>query len=94
MADKIDDGGSAFPQTTSESFGGDMSVDVTGGMSIRDAFAADAPVTFEMACFSIGKTTVSLRLHVPEERKAMWEAMSILRFEYADAMILARRGEL
>lgn len=42
MTDTSKDGGPAFPQTTTESYGGELAVDVSGGMSLRDWFAGQA----------------------------------------------------
>ena len=81
----IDDGGPAFPIGTFED---------RQGMSLRDHFATHAPVTFEMACSAIKMSTVSVRLHCPEERGEVFSAMGALCYAYADAMIAARRAAL
>lgn len=76
MSDKINDGGPAFPRGTY----GDQE-----GMRLRDWFAGQAPVDFDMA-----RQAASLPSRIaPDQRMAVWESMAILRYEYADAMISA-----
>lgn len=92
MADsKIDHGGFAFPTAEIKMADGQVLDAGSDGMSLRDWFAGQAPVTFEMACDSIKISTVSMRLHCEEEAADLWAAMAKLRYVYADAMLAARK---
>lgn len=86
----VDDGGPAYP-AKHISKPGLISV-AEDALTPRDHFAMTAPITFEMACNSIGKTSVSMLMHIPDMRAEMFEGWARLRYEFADAMIRARKG--
>jgi hypothetical protein len=79
MADKIEDGGPAFPFIAWQSPSGMVGMERTNGMTMRDYFAGQAIMGF-MASTS-RPTTFS-------GDDAKWA------YTIADAMIAARKGEL
>lgn len=80
---KIDNGGPAFPQTNTNYYGGETSVDVTGGMSLRDWFAGQALAGLVVLC---SHDTL---------RDGMTYEQHVARNSYrvADAMLAARRED-
>ena len=91
MSDKIDNGGQAFPSHPMLYSSADQHE--AQGMTLRDWFAGQAPVTMEDAVLVCG--WVDLRdasLSTDSNRATTWAVMSMLRYEYADAMIEARKG--
>ncbi len=95
MSAPIDDGGPAFPQPAEMS--GKWADPKTckqwvplRGMSLRDWFAGQAPVTMGDAARVCGWPP-EFNLTQDSDRAAFWAVMAMLRFEYADAMIVARR---
>lgn len=94
MENEIKDGGPAFPQGQSI---GDIS-SVEGGMSLRDYFAAHAPVTCIDANQSLLQQPDAARFATCDHDGAMPMPLIIkelvrLRWEYADAMLAAREGK-
>lgn len=82
MMDERKDGGAAFPRTWSESYGGAISNESSGGMSLRDWFAGQAMCGLYAA--SNGQI-----LTRPEDLRA--DAMAA--YAIADAMLAARKEE-
>ncbi len=80
----MDDGGPAFPHQDSGDTG------TRSGMTLRDWFAGQAPVTMGGAARVCGWPP-EFNLTQDSDRAAFWAVMAMLRFEYADAMIVARR---
>lgn len=77
-----DNGGPAFPTVAGN-------VVYSNGMSLRDYFMAHAPVHLDTAMMAAGcHPTMTLA-----DRPKVWAAMAIMRAEYADAMLAARKGE-
>lgn len=61
-------------------------------MDLRDAFAMGAPVTWEDVHLQMGWSgQPRSQVLTDSERNAMWAVMALLRYEYADAMMLARK---
>ncbi len=94
MENEIKDGGPAFPQGQSI---GDIS-SVEGGMTLRDYFAAHAPVTCIDANQSLLQQPDAARFAACDHDGAMpmpliMKELVRLRWEYADAMLTAREGE-
>lgn len=58
----------------------------SNGVDLRDLFAAHAPVDWSMALQG-----ASLVVATPENRCRVWAVMGRLRYEYADAMLEARK---
>jgi hypothetical protein len=80
----VKDGGAAFPGPSFTQSG--LTNGHAMGMTLRDWFAGQAPVDFDIARQAAGLgNTISAA-----ERETVWRAMSTLRYEYADAMIAAR----
>lgn len=80
---KINDGGPAFPSTRKVG-----SVELAdGGMTLRDYFAAKAPVDFGMVAALWGDDQISL--HDDRTRAAFIAVWAMLRYEWADAMLAA-----
>lgn len=76
MSDKS---GSAFPQTSTQSWGGETSVDVTGGLSRREYFASQA---------LLGMLAHSTRYKPRDGDPANWhDAIAKEAYELADAML-------
>lgn len=86
----MNDGGPAFPQTDLSAYGMGPNEDGNSGMSLRDWFAGQAPVTMGDAARVCGWPP-EFNLTQDSDRAAFWAVMAMLRFEYADAMIVARR---
>lgn len=61
-----------------------------GGMTLRDYFAAKAPVDFGMAVAVWGDD--QLALHDDRTRAAFLAVWAMLRYEWADATLAAREG--
>lgn len=80
---KPQDGGAAFPLHPG------IMPDWTAstGMSLRDYFAAQAPITFEVVMLTYGGEP-----HITQDadRAAFFAVWTMLRYEYADAMLAAR----
>lgn len=87
---KIYDGGPAFPVDYLESEKKDKGFRYRrgGGITLRDYFAAHAPVDFQMALQVFGAQDINLT--DDETRAAFFAIWAMLRTEYADAMIAAR----
>lgn len=84
MTDKINDGGTAFPFP-----GGTFSL-AQPGMSLRDWFAGQAPITFGDAAVAYGRMP---NFNQGDERAAFFAVWTRLRYEHADAMLAARKGD-
>lgn len=85
MTTKTNDGGPAFPvQDRTNEFGFAMQP----GMSLRDYFAAHAPVTFDQVVQTYCNYP---NMAHPDERKTIRFIEALLRYEYADAMLAARQ---
>lgn len=91
MTDK-NDGGPAFPcdeliarDETGALHGAPIS---SHGMSLRDYLAAHAPVSFDAAISAFGADP---NFNRDNERAAFFAVWSLLRFEYADTMLEARK---
>lgn len=61
-------------------------------MSLRDALAMNAPVTWADALAMCGWPE-NFAPHQDADRRTLWSVMAMLRYEYADAMLEARKGE-
>lgn len=59
-------------------------------MPPRDMLAMTAPVTLEQAVFAAGFPSMD-DLREESRRVAIWATMAVLRYEYADAMLAARK---
>lgn len=81
MAGAISNGGSAFPS------GVEIEDQFQEGMTLRDYFAAHAPVSFEMACQCWGDHSPQTDDRARASFAAVW---ALLRYEYADAMLAER----
>lgn len=93
-ARKLDNGGSAFPQYD-RTFGAGT---VTGGMTLRDYFAAHCPDSALPKSVTWGDIIKFKRLPSNsriEEWKDEWteEYFATARYAYADAMIRARAAQ-
>jgi hypothetical protein len=75
-----DNGGPAFPQTTTQSYGGIPSTSVEGGMTLRQWYAGQAPPMPEQ-WFKDSPRKIEDPLWHWGEASAAWA------FYYADAMI-------
>ena len=88
----LKDGGPAFPRPASENTSGgtvadgDYSIEEQSGMSLRDAFAKDAPVTFCDALTSLRKDK-DISILLPD----IMRELSKMHYLYADAMLEARK---
>ena len=82
MTEEIKDGGPAFPAVDNWRVG--------SGMSLRDYFAADAPITVWDAQTALNKGTMPIGSLPSRERKEVFEMLAKMRFEYADAMVAER----
>ena len=60
------------------------------GMTLRDWFAGQAPVTREDVLRFIGWPEEKT-LHNKDDSNVFWMAMSLMRYEYADAMMKERQ---
>lgn len=75
----------AFPFKDSE-FG------LQTGMSLLDYYAANAPITFEMALKAWGDDNIDLVKS--SDAKAFYTMWSYLRYEYAQAMLEERESRI
>ena len=80
---KPHDGGPAFPIS-------DMGVHGCYGMTLRDWFAGQAPITIANACSCLGYEDVFTAMNVASQRSNVMKTLASLRFSYADAMLAAR----
>jgi len=89
MSATINDGGPAFPSPEQQFTDGVMVVGRQGayGMSLRDYFAATAPITMAEVVQYYRRYP---HLNVDVEREAFLSLMADLRYQYADAMLAAR----
>lgn len=76
------DGGAAFPRYH---FDCDLM-----GMTLRDYFAAKAPITLSDVCRIMGQ---DFSPHKDDDLEVLLGTMAELRYEYADAMLKARDEE-
>lgn len=74
---------SAFPTAAHI---GDMGV-TEGGLTVRQYYAARAPITVEEAMLAVGATSSNLGMLSCDERKCVMAGLAQLRFDYADAMV-------
>lgn len=79
-------GGPAFPKALDPY--PNLSGTPQDGMTLRDYFAAHAPVDYSMACQAFGSTP---NLNNDQERAAFFAVWAFMRSEYADAMLKARQ---
>lgn len=86
QVDESSDGGSAFPTGAHI---GDMGV-TEGGISVRDYFAAHAPITVEDALLLTGLSAHSIGMLRRTERARVLEGLAVMRGDYADAMLRER----
>ena len=92
MTGKIKDGGPAFPFTVIKESdgrtGAPINCDVFTGMTLRDYFAADAPISLTQAI------AIEYQAALPglneAERANVFETLARIRYEYADAMLKER----
>lgn len=91
MASQENDNPSAFPRAdllTSDGCGIREGAD---GMTLRDYFAAHAPVTLFDAAMTCGWDSLEAATMPKDEyRVTLWSVMTLMRYEYADAMLAAR----
>ena len=89
MSDKIKDGGHAFPKTASFHPDGPANFDSEdqSGMTLRDYFAAHAPIGVADANEAFYRTNS----RNPRESE-MLDTLAVLRSRYADAMLKAREA--
>ena len=91
MSDKIKDGGPAFPVSTAEASEGHQDGPNTWqfpGMTLRDYFAAHAPIGVADA------NEAFYRMNGRNPRTSeMLDTLAGLRSRYADAMLKAREAE-
>lgn len=79
----------AFPQPEWAFKGGDG----REGMTLRDWFAGQAPVTISDAAEVCGWSgEFPINMNCDAERATLWVVMTMLRYDYADAMLAARKG--
>lgn len=81
MGDKINDGGPAFPQVSTEHFGGNVTVNMQGGLTLRDYFAAQALAAI------IGAQADAI--HAAQTTN-LPEIATAASYTYADAMLAER----
>jgi hypothetical protein len=60
-------------------------------MTLRDWFAGNAPVTVFEAAASCGYQDLFEAMNVKTQRITVFNALVAMRFEYADAMLEARK---
>jgi len=78
-----------FPEVRSGGFGVREGSD---GMSLRDWFAGQAPVTLFDAAICCGWDSLeAANMPKDEYRTTLWTIMTLMRYEYADAMLAARK---
>lgn len=91
MSDDINNGGQAFPSHPILYSSADQHE--AQGMSLRDWFAGQAPVTMQDAALACGWADLRDGSTCSDSNRAtIWAVMSMLRYEYADAMLAARKG--
>lgn len=83
MADK--DGGPAFPLDAYKGLG------PWHGMTLRDYYAAHAPVDVKMALVAWGDPKLAGPPSDDEGRAAFMAVWALLRYDYADAMLEERK---
>ena len=62
-----------------------------GGMTLRDWFAGNAPVEVFEAAAACGYPDLFEAMNNEKQRIAVFKALVAMRFEYADAMLEARK---
>ncbi len=62
------------------------------GMSLRDHFASNAPITMADAYAACALSPSDDPISIREYRDALMGALARLRYEYADAMLAARES--
>lgn len=82
--EEIKTGGPAFPTVV------DMAPELHEGMTLRDYFAAKAPVDFGVAVAVWGENR--LALDEDRTRAVFLTVWAMIRYEWADAMLAARKG--
>ena len=95
-----DDGGPAYPTKLGMSgYGNTLPmegprgvewVEVAHGMTLRDYFAGQAPVSFETARKSICGFSADADMSRDANRATVFAVMALARYEYADAMLAER----
>lgn len=91
-----DDGGTAFPVTYKQCIAHDndgrpiYSEDTFANMTIRDYFAATAPVTVQDAIDVSGYKDRDCLKH-DADRNVVFAVLTTMRYEYADAMLAERK---
>lgn len=77
----------AFPQVGNPTWG----MEPSPGMTLRDWFAGQAPVTLFDAAVACGWSAIDAA-DMPRDdyRATLWAVMTLMRYEYADAMLAAR----
>lgn len=60
------------------------------GLSLRDYFAAHAPITLADAVEQCGWSCIEKRYFSDAERDTLFRIMALMRAEYADAMLAER----
>jgi hypothetical protein len=77
----------AFPNTGNPTWGQEPEY----GMSLRDWFAGQAPVTLFDAAMACGWDSLeAAKMDQDSYRSTLWAVMTLMRYEYADAMLAAR----
>jgi hypothetical protein len=84
-----DDGGPAYPVEglRADGKGGLRLLD---GMTLRDAFAMNAPLTIEHAATACGAPIGRLEYWTKDRREALFKLLAAMRYEWADAMLAER----
>lgn len=64
---------------------------VSGGLTLRDWLAGEAPVTLYDAAVTCGWSGLQA-VDMPKDdyRATLWAVMALMRYEYADAMLAER----
>ena len=88
-APKIDDGGPAFP---SEGEGHGNPRYHTPGMSLRDRFAGQALQSIIVIGFADARDAAASREHAATRGITPFAAAAHMAYEFADAMLAARKG--
>jgi hypothetical protein len=84
-------GGAAFPTLKRlDSPSHEYIADSAGGMTLRDYFAAKAPITTEDAMLACGIDASSYGMLQRQQRITVLTVLSVMRGEYADAMLVER----
>ena len=81
----------AYTDTNPPAFPRSYQADGHNGMSLRDWFAGQAPVTLFDAAVACGWSAIDAA-DMPRDdyRATLWAVMTLMRYEYADAMLAAR----